>query len=241
MLRREKIVYSISLIVIVTLASVVVFLYVNIQDSQQSIELELIRRITQQANTVNGDIMDLVWRFHYAYEDIKQDDRDFELGNISNETKDALFWRTINDYFYPSPGNNIIMSFQIKVEDDIKGLFDLLGEPEYTTYSNITETIRYAIPYDLFYDPLMTSTIAHEILVRAYTILGIDQADQWRSVNYTALSGIGISFSALSRYWLNQTSITLGKSAPEFSVIFDWALANATQLYQNASAIWIFV
>lgn len=208
----------------------VAFLYLHYQDSQRSIELASIREISQQADTVNEDVQTLIWRFHLACENIQYDDQQFDHGHISNETRDVLFWRTIYDYF----SNSFFDDAHTRIERDMDDLYDLLKEPGREIYSNISNTVKHAIDMVDFWDPLITRDYVHQLLVELYVVLGIDQMTQWQ--NLTALEGIAKSFSAMSSYWNDQTSMTSGKNTPEFSIMFDWALANATQLYQNLLA-----
>ena len=223
MMRREKIVYSLFLIVTVALSSTVAFLYVGYQDSQRSIERESLQTISNQAYFISLDIYDLVSRFNHAHSKIHDDDYQLAQGYISNETRDALYWRTFDDYLgdFRQHGDTF--------ETEMNHFYYLLGEPTHETYENISDTIRYALAQVDFARTTRTQNESHRLMDELYNILGIYEQDG----NWTGMNGIAGSFSEMYVYWHALTNPYPGTSTTQPSVMFEWAVGNATRMYQD--------
>jgi hypothetical protein len=227
MIKREKLIYSFFLIVTVALASTVAFLYVNLRNSQGSLERELAREMSQKAYTISLDIEKLVGRFYDCYWNIQDDDYQFAHGYISNVTRDALYYRTLDAYF----GSYFPQFYGETVKDDLSSLFYFYPEPTYEVYHNISNSVQYALDQIDFATLARTQNDSHQLIGELYYVLGINQETQ--SGNWTALRGISEPFSEMCIYWERQSGSLSGTSATQPNVMFGWALGNATQLYQD--------
>jgi hypothetical protein len=138
MIKREKLVYSFFFIVTVAWASTVAFVYIN---SQDSLEQERVREMSDKAYTVYYDVDHLVTGFDQCYFDIQSDENQFAQGYISNATREALYYGTTEIYL----PLDWLESYGHIVQVDLENLYYLYTEPTYEAYLNISNTVQYAL------------------------------------------------------------------------------------------------
>jgi hypothetical protein len=223
-LKREKKVYSIFFIVTFVLASTV---YITAQNAQISLEKEQARELSVEAYAVYSDISKLVGHFYNCYRNIQNIDYQLSEGYISNDTRDTLYDTTLIDYL----GNYYTQFYGQTIEYHMANLAGTIGPLLYGVYKNISDTLQYSLDQIDFAWLGRTHNDSHRLLGELYNVLGIYQETQ--SSNYTALRGIAEPFSEMYIYWEEKAGLLLGAKQPEPNILFNWAIANATQLYQN--------
>jgi hypothetical protein len=223
MMRKDKIVYSLFLMVTVALASTVAFLYINYQDSQRSFEQQsyqaISRQASRQAYIISADIEDIVSRVYNAYGEMRYDEGRFGEGSISNETRAALQRRTLIDYFPRSAFYEHADTFR----DEVIVFSDLLGESTNAMYTNISDAVGYAIDRIDFVARL--SSDPYRLMGELKDILGIYQ----RGGN---MEGIANAFHEMGYYWNALSYPNYPTPGNQPSVMLEWAVGNATQMYQ---------
>lgn len=217
MLSREKIAYSIFFIVILILVSTIAFLY---SKSQASLQTDQIRMQSMRADMISREIGDMIGRFHRLYIQIQDYDWKLANGYISNETKHGLYDATMAAYFH------IITSDRALLEVEITKLAD---PQSYETYANISETMVYSLDQIEFAAYFRTENESSRLIGELHTVLGINTTYG----NYSGWQGIYRSFYEMQYYWAQEAGGLGISPQPEPSTWLSWALANATQLYQD--------
>jgi len=230
MMKREKVVYSLFLMVTVALASTVAFLYINYQDSRRSVEQESYQTLSRRADMISDDIEDIISRLYAANSEMHADEYRLSQGGISNETREELQWRTLDTYF-PDLFYQRADDFESKM-----GLLCYLSGESSTMYTNISDTFRYTIVQILFAWYSRTPNDAYRLMVELGDITGAYPVGG--GGHGTPMEGIGHSFRSMSAYW-NALSYpnTYPTPTTQPSVMLEWAVGNATQMYQ-ALVVW---
>jgi len=230
MIRRDKIIYSILTIVIIALALVVVNLYAVSNSQNISLKQEQDGVLARYAEDMSTQTQFLVSSF-LAYYSLTEMDQ-----NQPNMTYVALSY--LEDRSFTLLGNeadsvrNIIQSDSTAISS-----FDEDHGQQYKTYDNAYYNVSETVIYAVNQLDLTTGRVLSEHYSLMYELCHILGADQYNPTgNNTQLTGISQTFLKVyiyysdlqSGYQPNSTALNTALNTE-----LGWALANATQLYQN--------
>jgi hypothetical protein len=231
MIRRDKIIFSIFLIVIIALAWGVVTLYFVSNSQSISLNQKQAEVLARYAEDMSTQTQFLVSSF-LAYHDLTEMDQ-----NQPNMTYDVLSY--LEDRSFTLLGNEAdsVRSI-IQLDSGTIGPFDDGQGEQYKTfvdtYYNVSETVVYAVNQL----DLTTGKVLSEHYSLMYELCHILGADQYNATgNNTQLTGISRAFLsvyvALDSYSIASELIHYQLNLTLLNTELGWALANATQLYQN--------
>jgi len=230
MIRRNKIIYSILLIVIIALASVVVTIY-SVSSSQNiSLKQEQAGVLARYANDMSTQTQFLISSF-LAYYSLTEMDQ-----NQPNMTENVLMMLEDRSFTLLGYEADSVRSI-IQLDSTEVGSFDEGHGEQYIVfedaYDNVSETIIYAVNQL----DLTTGRVLSEHYSLMYELCHILGADQYNPTgNNTQLTRISQAFLTVYLYYSNLQSGYQPNSIALTTAInteLGWALANATQLYQN--------
>jgi hypothetical protein len=226
MIRREKIAYSIVLVVIIGLAWTVVNFYVMNNSHDTFLMQEQNKILASYALTVDTQARNLVNSFLRYYDYTKGDQN---TPNITEDFLGDLEWRSfilLGDEAHSA-------RYAIETDEFYLMGFHLNHAGNYSefvnVYSNISETVNYAVN-------LLDWTISgrspsehRRVMLELCHILG---ADRNATSDTTQLITISETFSRIHSLCWNSANQFQPKQ-PVIDAELTWALGNATQLYQN--------
>jgi hypothetical protein len=230
MIRRDKIIYSVLLIVIIALAWGVVTLYFVSNSQSISLKQEQARVLAKYAEDMSTQTQFLVNSFLAYYSLTKMDQNQPNMTeNVLMMLEDRSF--TLLGYEADSV-RSIIQSDSTEI-----GLFDEDHGEQYKAYEdayyNVSETVIYAVNQL----DLTTGRVLSEHYSLMYELCHILGADQYNPTgNNTQLTEISQAFLTVYLHYSDLQSGYQPNSIALNTAInteLGWALANATQLYQN--------
>lgn len=226
MMRREKIVYSTFLVVVIALALAVANFYVINNGQNISLEQEQARILAMYSKdmwTQTRNLVDFFLRYYQFTEG------DQNQPNITENFLSMLEYRSFTLLNYEARSALDI----IQTDAQTLSSFDLDHGTKYTaygdTYYNVSETVKYAVNQLDWTTSGRLPTEHHRLMYELCHILGADQ--YMATGNATQLPEISQTFFTLYLYRDNRS-----KSQPTSTVLdteLGWALGNATQLHQN--------
>ena len=225
MVRRDKIIFSILLVVIIALALVVVNLYFVSNSQNVSLMQEQAGVLAGYAEDMSTQTQFLVSSF-LAYHSLTEMDQNQPnmTENVLSMLEDRSF--TLLGYEADSVREVIqldsatVTSFIADHGEQYKAFED--------AYYNVSETVIYAVDQL----DLTTGRVPSEHYSLMYELCHILGADQYMPTgNNTQLAGLSQAFLIVYLYLNGQSSYQPNSIA--LNAELGWALANATQLYQN--------
>lgn len=225
MMRREKIIYSTLLVVVIALAWTVANFYVINNGQNISLEQEQARVLAMYSKGMWTQTQNL-GGFFLRYHQFTEGDQ-----NQPNITENFLIMLESRSFTLLNYEAGSVRDI-IQTNSHALSSFDLAHGAKYTVYDdayyNVSETVEYAVN-QLDWATGRLPTEHHRLMYELCHILGADQ--YVAAGNATQLPGISQTFFRLYLYWDTRskgqpTSIVLGTE-------LGWALGNATQLYQN--------
>ena len=228
MIKRTIVAYSLMAIFLVALIATNVYFYLENNNLRSLLRQDCLREMSEKA----GDVWSRVSSFMGWYDDCMWRLQGDLEQDFSNETKERLIWTTA--YLLDCYSDGVA----IDVERDFNRL-RRLDEEFYEIYNNVSDTVEYALAQVDW--TMLGRADANErvtLLWELYYLLGVDQIS--RLENFSALRGIAYSFNRLWSYWdreyyflLTNGRITMPSYLTKPEVALEWALGNATALYQE--------
>jgi len=234
MIRRNTIVFSIFsilLIVIVGLAWAVVTL--NVANGNQGISLyqEQVRVLGTYARDMWTQTQNLIDSFRRYHDDTQSDQNEPNATGYINFLS-ALEHRSFILLGYEASAVRDV----IQADSHALTSFNANYGTQYGTYANayynVSETVKYAVD-QLDWTNGRISSDHNRLMYELCRILGADAC--LVTGNTTQLTGITQSFFQVFAYWNSRSESQPSDqtNAETLAVNLDWALGNATQLYQN--------
>ena len=228
MMKRTKIAYSLMVMFIVALASTNLYFYFENNNLKSLLEQDRIKELSEKAADVWSRLGSFEGWYDYCMWELNRDLKE----NVSSEVKNLLVGRT--ETLLDRYSDRVYYD----VKNDLKRLWWLDEEPSSRVYDNVSDTVTYALGQVDWATLGRGTNESVTLLWELYYMLGVDQIT--RAENLSGLRGIEFSFLRLYDYWDREYYFLLTNGRDKIpsylakpEVCLEWALGNATALYQN--------